>query len=157
SCAIELPLQELLGPKTLGELAHDLERARTATSTSITAFRPSPRTDGPIPASFSQERVWFLERMSPSNVAYNASAKLTFSGSLDVQALRRALGEIVERHEIYRTRFVDIEGQLVQVIEAPAMFALPDLITVQTPKEVEAIFFEASRAPFNLAHLPLVR
>jgi len=69
-----------------------------------------------MPASFSQERVWFIHQMEPGNLAYRFNARITFAGELNVNALQKALQTIVDRHEIYRTTFVEGEDFLRQVI-----------------------------------------
>ena len=72
-----------------------------------------------LPLSFSQERVWFLEQLMPGNIAYNAYLTIRFQGKLDVAALARALTEIVRRHEILRTTFVEHDGELAQLVTNP--------------------------------------
>jgi aspartate racemase len=68
-------------------------------------------------ASFNQQRLWFLERLAEDEPLYNmAEGALRLSGPLDVEALRKALEEIQQRHEALRTLFMELEGRLLQVI-----------------------------------------
>ena len=76
---------------------------------------PAPR-DGHLPASFSQERLWFLAQLEPDSLAYNIPGGLRLTGPLRVEILERCLLEIVRRHEALRTTFKEIEGRPVQVI-----------------------------------------
>src|SRR4051812_36590903 len=65
-----------------------------------------PRADrnAPLPLSWSQQRLWFLDQLDPAaGVSYNMPASLRLSGKLDRDALRRALDRIVARHESLRT------------------------------------------------------
>ena len=63
-----------------------------------------------FPASFAQQRLWFLARLAPGNPFYNVSTALRLTGSLNLIALKKAFNEIVRRHEILRTTFGLIEG-----------------------------------------------
>src|SRR6478672_8921722 len=58
-----------------------------------------------FPLSFGQQRLWFLDQLEPGNSAYNSAGGVRFRGKLNVDALQRALNEIVARHEILRTTF----------------------------------------------------
>src|SRR5262245_53487402 len=73
------------------------------------------------PASFAQERFWFLHQMDPLSPAYNTGRAYLLRGPLDRSALERSVAEVVRRHEILRTTFASRpDGQPVQVI-APAL------------------------------------
>ena len=75
--------------------------------------RVPPRVDRkkPIPASFGQARLWFLDRLEPGSSTYNVSVALRLEGALDIDALERAVQELVRRHETLRTTYVVIDGQ----------------------------------------------
>jgi len=153
---VKLPLQRLLGGATIRELARELEELQSIASVRSVGIKREPRQKGPIPASFAQERVWFVNQVGPSGPAYHAMARLAFKGNLDCRSLARALNVIVERHEIYRTTFSEIEGRLFQVVHDPWRV---DLVATKVESEAEAeeIFRRESREPFDLASLPLVR
>ncbi|HEX2207503.1 MAG TPA: amino acid adenylation domain-containing protein, partial [Longimicrobium sp.] len=82
--------------------------------------------DGPAPLSFAQERLLLIDRMQPGLSVYNVSTGLRIRGALGVDALRRALGEIVRRHEVLRTRLVMVDGAAVQVV-SPAEVGIVDV------------------------------
>ena len=81
---------------------------------------PIPRVerDGPVPLSFSQQRLWFLAQLEGVSRAYHLPGGVRLRGDLDRDALKRALDRIVSRHEALRTRFEQVEGQPIQVIAA---------------------------------------
>ena len=66
--------------------------------------------DGPAPLSFSQQRMWFLDQWEPASPTANGARAVRLHGALDVEALRRSLAAIVERHEILRTVYV-VDGR----------------------------------------------
>lgn len=86
------------------------------------ALRARARTaaDGqalPLPLSAAQQRLWFLARLDGSSVYYNIPLALRLRGPLQVEALRGALRALVARHEVLRTRFVEVDGLPRQVID----------------------------------------
>lgn len=80
---------------------------------------PRRRDPGPAPLSFAQERLWFIEQLLPGTRAYELPTALTLTGPLDPDPLRRALIEIVRRHEVLRTRFPAPGGRAVAVVDRP--------------------------------------
>ncbi|HLL48020.1 MAG TPA: condensation domain-containing protein, partial [Longimicrobiaceae bacterium] len=114
------------------------------------------------PASFAQERLWFINRLQPDNDFYNISLALRLAGPLDAGALERALGEIVRRHETLRTTFQEREGGPVQVIAPFAGFALPAEDVpggdgAEREAEARRLATAEARRPFDLAVGPLFR
>jgi amino acid adenylation domain-containing protein len=114
-----------------------------------------------IPATFAQERIWFLEHTERH--AINAPPlALRLTGRLDLLALRRALDAMLHRHEALRTRFEVRDGRPLQVIEPPAQapFTVDDLCDLPEPMRgftvMEHVRVEAAR-PFRLSGAPLMR
>src|SRR5438477_571062 len=78
------------------------------------------RTDtGMIPLSFAQERLWFLDQLAPNTPLYNIPAAFSIKGSLDVEALRKAIELVVQRHETLRSRFLSVDGAPMQLVTEP--------------------------------------
>jgi len=75
---------------------------------------------GPLPLSVSQIRLWYLSQLVPHSSAYNELITIRKTGPLDVEALRRALTEVVARHEVWRTTFRTVDGVPHQFIREPA-------------------------------------
>src|SRR5690348_11152753 len=112
--------------------------------------------------SFAQQRLWFLEQLSPGTPAYLLPAAVRFVGHLDSAALWRTLDEIVQRHESLRTTFTTVEDQLVQVVAATWPLALPiadlgGLPGAERAAMIERLIADAARSPFDLACGPLLR
>ncbi len=125
---------------------------------------PIPRRSagGVLPLSFAQQRLWFLDQLEPGTAVYNVPSALELSGPLDIGALEKALTEIVRRHESLRTIFGGGGGQPVQIIGPPFEVRLPlvDLGTLgggEKESEARRLAEEHARAPFDLAHGPLLR
>ena len=60
---------------------------------------PAERT-GPVPLSFAQQRLWFLDRLVPGNPFYNMPVVLRLRGALRRGRLRRRCRRLVARHEV---------------------------------------------------------
>ena len=95
-------LRDLLSARK-GEIA-DWLRARTPEAPPMRPpLRPLPRTGAPLPASFAQRRLWFLQQLEPASTAYNIASAIRLEGPLDLRALADTFDEVVQRHEVLRT------------------------------------------------------
>ncbi|NPD22374.1 non-ribosomal peptide synthase/polyketide synthase, partial [Corallococcus exiguus] len=159
---VELPLQALFEAPTVAEVAVRIDAALQ--SGQLAAAPPLQRapSDQPLPASYSQHRVWLLDQLAPGGAAFNMPLALRLSGALDVEALRRALEALVNRHESLRTTFRATSEGPIQVIAPPGPLALAPIDLSSLPadaREAEAqrrSDAEAQR-PFDLATGPLLR
>ncbi|HSU83481.1 MAG TPA: condensation domain-containing protein, partial [Thermoanaerobaculia bacterium] len=115
------------------------------------------RDGAPLPLSFAQQRLWFLDRLEPGSPLYNMPAAVELRGRLYPAALAAALGEIARRHEALRTTFREEAGEPEQIVAEPARFPLP-LIDLQGHPEEAALLGDAeARRPFDLGRGPLLR
>ena len=160
--SVALPAEILLGNSTVAELAARVAQApESPEHADGQPLRRVPRT-GRLPLSSAQERVWFLEQVSPANVAYNAYVTVRLSGGLNVAALRVALAEVVARHEILSTSFPSEDGQPFQRLHSPWLPRLPvvDLAGLPGPAratEETRLLRADCRSGFDVTRLPLVR
>ena len=115
-----------------------------------------------FPASFAQQRLWFLDQLFPGNPFYNVFAALRLRGSLNLAALEQTFNEIVRRHEALRTTFRMLEGQLVQVIAPTLTPPLPVVDLRSLPKteqeaETRRLATQARSRSFDLSQGALLR
>src|SRR6266540_6614136 len=94
-------------------------RRRMAGAAGRTAAIPPADRSRPLPLSFAQQRLWFLNRLRPDDPEYNSALALRLTGELDVPALADALRLLVARHESLRTTFDEMDGEGVQTIQPP--------------------------------------
>jgi amino acid adenylation domain-containing protein/non-ribosomal peptide synthase protein (TIGR01720 family) len=158
---VEVPLRALFENPTVAALAARVDEMRRTDVPALPPVVPVERK-GPLPLSFAQERLWFLERLQPGNTSYNMPQALRLRGALDAAALERALGEVVRRHEALRTTFGEAGGAPVQVIHPFGGFHLPveDLSALAADEREAAMRRRAAgeaSAPFDLEAGPLLR
>ena len=92
--------------------------AQILSTTQHTALPPIQAQTLPktLALSFQQQSLWFLAKIDGANTAYNISISLKLEGSLDSLAFKQALNRIIDRHEILRTTFIEIDGETIQQI-----------------------------------------
>ena len=117
---------------------------------------------GYTPCSFSQQRLWFLDRLSPGKGLYNIAAALRLDNSLEARCLEHCVNELVGRHESLRTIFRDVGGEPMQVVSEHLVLAVAvtDLCSLpEERREAEALRLatEEARRPFDLQRGPLLR
>ncbi|MFF3483050.1 amino acid adenylation domain-containing protein [Streptomyces sp. NPDC002701] len=119
------------------------------------AVTPAERA-GRIPLSPAQRRLWLVERITGSGVAYNFPLVFRLRGALDLDALRAALRDVAGRHEALRTVFPEHDGEPYQRI-LPATEAMPAVTVTDCAEDaLDALIESAQRRPFDLAReLPL--
>ncbi|HTK09338.1 MAG TPA: amino acid adenylation domain-containing protein [Ktedonobacteraceae bacterium] len=113
-------------------------------------------------ASFSQQRLWFLQQWNPEQSHAITSFILSIDGPLHREALEHSLNKIVQRHEILRTTFAFLEGHLTQVIAPSLTFPLPVCDLQHFPEGewmpyVQREVQHMASQSFDLAHGPLLR
>jgi amino acid adenylation domain-containing protein len=142
-------------PRALSEPTRDLALA-------LNYELPQALATPTLPLSFAQERLWFLHQLDPSSPAYNLPKAIQIGGPLKSALLRRCLDELLRRHAILRTAFVEVAGLPAQLIAPALRISLPLIdLTALPPTERAAtarrLLIENARLPFDLACAPLLR
>ena len=134
---------------------------RSFGAASLPSIAPRPRTGGMPPLSYAQQRLWFIDRMGGSS-QYNMPIAYRLEGDLDRAAFARAFREVVQRHEVLRTNFIERDGAIFQHIHDAIDLPLVEkdvsgLPTAERESEVRRILNEDAVAPYNLETSPLIR
>jgi amino acid adenylation domain-containing protein len=148
---VELPVRALFETPTVAGLAARLRDAAPR----LPPIRPVPR-DGPLPLSFAQRRLWFLDQLEPGLPVYNVAIAYRLRGDLDVGALAAALDAVVARHEVLRTGLPAEGGRPSQRI-APARSLGLVREACRSEADAWALAEAEARRPFDLAAGPLFR
>nr|VFK62777.1 MAG: AMP-binding enzyme C-terminal domain-containing protein [Candidatus Kentron sp. UNK]VFK70644.1 MAG: AMP-binding enzyme C-terminal domain-containing protein [Candidatus Kentron sp. UNK] len=124
---------------------------------------PIPPVDraSPLPLSFAQQRLWFLDRLEGKSATYNIVAAVRLDGDLDLRALEQSLESLVTRHESLRTVFPTVDGAPVaRIVDEPWELAISDLSALPSPERestLQRLLKEEALHTFDLATGPLFR
>ncbi|WP_338270554.1 amino acid adenylation domain-containing protein [Corallococcus caeni] len=158
--AISVPLQAFFQAPSISRLTRHLQAHAPEAQSLQPSFKPRP--DGPLPLSFAQERLWFIDRLIPDSALYAIPLAVRLTGTLDATALAHSLRALVERHESLRTTFGLVDDKPVQLI-APALdVPLPiiDLCSLPADEQSAAVTQHTqsfAAQPFDLHTGPLLR
>ncbi|MDX1695931.1 MAG: amino acid adenylation domain-containing protein, partial [Ketobacteraceae bacterium] len=156
---VDVSVRELFQAPNVAGLAKTIHRCQRIGD--IPSLKPQERPDK-IPLSFAQQRLWLLDQLDPENTAYNMPAAVRLQGDVQPRLLEKVFHTIIDRHDVFRTRFDMVDDEPVQVIAASVDYRLPvedisHLASDEQEAEVhERVVAEASH-PFNLAEGPLLR
>lgn len=119
-------------------------------------------TRSAFPASFAQQRLWFLDQLDAGTAAYNLPRAFQIVGPLDVDVLTRAFWTVVSRHAPLRTIFDWVDGEARQIVLSDLNLNIPVVDLSDLPpeeREAEALRMvcEEGKKPFNLSEGPLLR
>jgi amino acid adenylation domain-containing protein len=159
---IDLQLQRFFESPTVEQLAQVIEPlARADFKPEIMSIKRVPR-DQPLPLSFAQQRLWFLDQFEPDSAFYNIAIPIRWAGPVDANALEAAFNDLIERHETLRTTFAIVDAEPVQVI-APSyqlslvVHDLRNLPAEERMGRAETLAAIEAQRPFNLKSGPVLR
>jgi amino acid adenylation domain-containing protein len=159
---VEVALRELFKQPTVRGLAASIEAAmREGHGVNSPPVLPAGR-ENPLPLSFAQQRLWFVDQLMPDSPFYNIPAAIRLNGLLNIAAFKRSIEELVRRHETLRTTFSERDGLPVQVISAHAPLDVPVTDLSHLPPdereaEVRRLSDAEAASPFDLTRGPLLR
>ncbi|MFE9675365.1 condensation domain-containing protein [Streptomyces sp. NPDC006259] len=150
---VELSLGRMLGGADIDTLAAEATLVPGADSGD-----GEEREERPADAmSVGQRAIWHLQQQDPEASAYNIPVALRLSGGVDAGALERALGQVVSRHEMLRTRYRVLGGETVPFpVDGPVALELIDARADDPERLAERLYGLAHR-PFDLEHDGVLR
>lgn len=115
-----------------------------------------------LPCTASQERCWFITQLQPQTSALNVVVSWDIRGAFTSAIVEAAFRRIIARHEIFRTRLVEIDDVPMQEIlrTAPLRLSVIDLSMLaenERQTQLASIAHREAHAPLDLAAAPLLR
>ncbi|MBV7340146.1 hypothetical protein KFU94_70465 [Chloroflexi bacterium TSY] len=156
----KLPIQQLFETPTVASLAQVIATGQDKEFGMQAPPLVSVSHDSSLPLSYAQERIWLLEQLASSAPPYRSAVRL--QGPVNESVLRQCLNEIVQRHAIFRTTFVSVDGRPTQVIAPMLTLSIPksdldDLPAAEQIAEAQRLVIALSQKPFDLTQGPLLR
>ncbi|HEY2577326.1 MAG TPA: amino acid adenylation domain-containing protein, partial [Streptosporangiaceae bacterium] len=128
-----------------------LARAVQAASGQVRPPLTPAAAPGPMPLSFAQQRLWFLNRLEARSGLYSIPVGLRLRGPLDPGALSAALADVAGRHEALRTVFPEANGEATQQVLPPGDGCPPLKLTEAAEPELAGLVAEALGRGFDLS------
>ncbi len=153
---VELSIRELFDNNCISAQASLLINKQGNGTQIYTAIPAVARPEnGHIPASYAQQRIWFIDRLQGGSAEYNMPVAFNVDGKLDLKVMERALNTIISRHEVLRTVYCDADHGTEQVIRKSAEFKLEqlnvsDLDTVGQQQAIATHMGKIFETPFDL-------
>ncbi|MDB4965062.1 MAG: Malonyl CoA-acyl carrier protein transacylase, partial [Myxococcales bacterium] len=159
---VELPVRALFERRTVARLAEVVDAARAGSTPSGAAPIRAGDRQRAFPLSFSQERLWFLDRLDPGQNAWHVPFALRMRGKLARAALERAVVELLRRHEVLRSTYADGEDEPSQILGAipvapPRFVDLGDVPAAAREAELQRLLEREAGQPFDLVAGPICR
>ncbi|MBY6685102.1 amino acid adenylation domain-containing protein [Rhodococcus sp. BP-149] len=152
---VHVPVRAVFDATTVARLAAVVAELGASDRPALVA---GPRPDV-IPLALAQQRMWLSNRLDPSSPMYNLPLGIRLEGRLDLDALRRAVHDLVTRHEILRTVYPHTDGvprqEILTVDEAGVELAVEDVPSARWIDEFVALatsgFDVTTAVPLRLA------
>ena len=159
---VELPMRRLFDLPTISLLSAHLDGMRSGESATAIPALLALRQTGAQPLSFAQQRLWFLSQHDAIGAAFNMCGAVRLRGTLDVEALRVALREILKRQEVLRARFsLGVDGPVQTIADTyePELrrVKLHPLSAEEQEEAWKSLAQNEALAPFDLERGPLLR
>jgi amino acid adenylation domain-containing protein len=157
-CNILIKLPDLFGNPTIKQLAMLLKKSELKSYNEIKPVEKKAYYD----LSHAQKRLWILSHFEEQHIGYNMLYAFKFNGKLDVNSLTHALEIMVDRHEIMRTVFVNVDGEPKQKILSVKEFGFTLVREdLRMEPDAESLIRKIARVdwatPFDLENGPLFR
>jgi tyrocidine synthetase-3 len=166
---VKVPLAEVFKTPRIRELAQYI---KGLTKDKFLKIEPVEKKDY-YRLSSAQKRLYFLHQMDPDSTAYNIPSAVILEGVLDKAKLEGAFKKLIHRHESFRTSFIMVKEEAVQLTHDEVEFGIeyhqslvgkeehsslssPGRGEVSPPIEIKTILREFIH-PFDLTQAPLMR
>ncbi len=117
---------------------------------------------GPAPLSFAQQRLWIVDRIEQGTAQYNMSSAFMLEGDLNKEAFTKTINTIVERHDILRTVYSEIDNECRQIVRDKVETAVQEIdisgmAQDDTFKKIKELAEQDALKPFNLEQDTMLR
>ena len=155
----DIKMSQLFATPYLHDMAYLIDSANPAKA--ITEILPVDRTS-PHKLSYAQNRLWFIEQLAGHSAQFNMPASFEIIGQLDLERLNNAIAHVIQRHELLRCHFTNLDGEARLNIQSKVsfQFEVSDIrsATPQAQQQTLATMMENDLiTPFDLSQASLFR
>lgn len=119
-CRVDIGVQEIFEIGTVSGIAAHIDAIAAAGGRSDRPAMVAVPHEGPLQMSAAQLRQWFQFRIDGPNPVNNIPFAARLSGPNNPEAFVAAITDVVNRHEILRTTYREIDGSPFQIINPGA-------------------------------------
>ncbi|HEX2925216.1 MAG TPA: amino acid adenylation domain-containing protein, partial [Ruminiclostridium sp.] len=158
----DFSLRQLFESPCIADLSQKADEGEGGKGNTVKLSARYKENNYAAPLSYSQQRLWFLDKMEKGNLAYSIPTAVRIKGDLNLQVLEKCFEEVIRRHDILRARFKDENGQAVQNISNAINFKLEISDLRNIPEEQKQHKFnqlvqEDIQKPFDIERDSLIR
>ena len=159
---LDLPLDALFNYPTIAELSGYVCQQNPKEITTIGNFAHALETNQPLPLSSSERSLWFFEKLHPQTAVYNIPLIIKLQGSLDIEILEQSINRLIQRHQVFRTIYPEVDGAPHKIVIAESCLTL-EVVRLQeiSIEELQAqatlLAQQEAQQPFDLGHDSLIR
>ncbi|OMI85428.1 hypothetical protein BSZ07_33620 [Streptomyces sp. M1013] len=151
----DLRISDLYHHPTVRGLAAEIQKGAAARAPRVEApAAEGLRTVTEYPITTSQAGIYYLQRLDPRSTAYNIPLSFVVRGPFDTARLRKAVDELVRRHDAFRTRFTIRDRKVIGLVEPAAEVPITRQ-NIQPGEETDVL--HGFVRPFDLGKAPLMR
>ncbi len=155
---IDLPLNTLFNFPTIAELTQVIAQQAPE---HVAVIERCDRSQL-LPLSSAERSLWFFEKLTPQSSVYNIPLIIKLQGALDIEVLEQSINQLVQRHEIFRTAYPEVDGEPQKVI-APELSLTLEVVDLQNlpidarEREAKELAQQEAEKPFDLGDQSLIR
>ena len=162
SFGVEIPIAVMFERPTVAALTQAVSNALAIVEQAMSPTNKPVRPYQEIELSSVQQRLWFLNQLDSSSAQYHVPVAFRLMGALQVEMLRQAFQQLIERHDALRARFESRDGRPFQIIEPAGSWSLPVVDLESIPEErqeaeLEQLLWQEATRPFDLSLGSLLR
>jgi amino acid adenylation domain-containing protein len=121
---------------------------------------PKAKLKKNYPLSHAQRRMFVLYKLESDSSFYNINNIREISGDLKINTLQKAINKLIQRHEVFRTNFKEINGEPAQVIKKKIELKINNYELEENKnqeEQINKIIKKYTLSPFKLELDPLLR
>ncbi len=154
---VNVGLKDFLAAPTVADWASCVRAADKVSNdmqTPIARIERGRSNELTVPATYAQRAMWYVTQANPTINAFNVAGAINISGTLDCDKFAAAFEAVINRHDVLKAAFAEMDGQVMQVVQTQRHITLGrSSLSGSSSQQIQAWV----DAPFDIAAGPLAR